>query len=163
MQRRGVLWALGAALFAGCSALPGPGPERITPEATDDDGTATLGELRYLLAENDVEEFERLDVRSMTSDGEVVRLTYASDAANPGDFVDEVGTVAAVYAIYIGNDGTVERLDVTVEPNYDDQARSFSVEAEWVRRYNDDALSGNELVNRVLGTATYPEQGNESS
>lgn len=162
MLRRNALALAGGVLLAGCSAVPGFGPESVTPEEPNDDGTATLGEIRYLLAENDVEEYERLDVTEMRRDGDVVRLTYASEATDVNEFVDEVGTITRLYAVYVGNGGTTDRIEVTVEPNYDDQAEGFHVTSDWARSYDDGSMSGDEIVNRVLGTATYPS-GNESS
>lgn len=163
MQRRSVLVGFLVVLLAGCSAVPGFGPQEITPEEPNDDGTATLGEITYLLEENDVEEFERLDVTSMTRDGDVVQLTYASNASHTGEFVDELSTIAALYAIYVDNGGDTDRIVVTVEPNFDGQAERFHVTTEWARQYNDDALTGTELVNKILGTASYPSSGNESA
>lgn len=163
MRRRTVIATFGAGLLAGCAGLDGSGTgaRTITPVEPDDDGTATLGELRYLLSDNEVDRYENLDVRRLVRRGDTVELTYASTAADVNEFVGEMGTVAALYAVYVGNGGTTDRLTVTVEPSYEGQPTSFAVETDWVRAYNNDTMSGQALVNRVLRTAE--GGGNESA
>lgn len=162
MHRRSVLAAVGSSLLAGCSGRPGPGPTPVTPEEPNDDGTATLGEFYALLEDSGVERYERLDVTAMEREGDVVRLSYASGATHEAEFVDELGTIAALYGVYVGNGGTTDRLVVTVEPNFEGQAERFRVETDWARRFDEGSLSGRELANEVLATVEYPTSGNES-
>lgn len=157
MKRRALLSAAGAGLLGGCSSLPLSGPTEIEPEEPNDDGSASLGEVRYLLESNDVDEYEQLSVSSMVRDGDEIQVTYASDAAHAAEFANEIGTIAAVYGIYVDRGGDTDRIVVDVETSYENQPEQFHVTTDWVRQYNAGNMSARELVNEVLSAADFPE------
>ncbi|GGM70420.1 hypothetical protein GCM10009017_20780 [Halarchaeum rubridurum] len=160
-----------AAALAGCTGDSSDGGNTVTATEPDGDGTATAGELRWLLAHGD----GALDVRSMRVDGDRIDVTFASDADDLTAFLQEIGKVLNAYARYVDSDGSATRLvghvadrattDYTGGGEYG-QADRFHVEREWAVRFNDGDLSKREYLQKALNTRAYVGRGtggNEST
>lgn len=161
---------LGSVLGIGYAVLGGSDPEQtrsIEPEKPDDDGTATLGELHYIL-ENSGAENARLDVTEFVyfPDDATVRVSYRSRTGEVEDVppqrqhVREVGQMVRMYAEYVAQGG--EKADVIhahiVNPSEPaNQPDGYLVRREWVEKYNSGKWDGNRTLNKVLG-ASYTDE-----
>jgi hypothetical protein len=119
VSRRGLLAAVGGAGVGGVAGVVyfgdvlgggggggGDGPTEITAQAPNDDGEASLEELRYLLESVEEREYT-LDVTGFTYDDGVAGLTYRSGAREQSGYDrwlyhrNELGHVAWSYGRYV--------------------------------------------------------------
>lgn len=168
---------LGVSALAGCSALQGSGtePEPVTATPPNDDGTGSLGELRYLIQhkQDSIEGDFAIPLTYMRTgrgDGYTyVKAAYESTAADSNGFVEEVSVFARSYAIYVGAGGdAVTDFIVNVESRYDGQPTSFGIRREWARKFNSGEKSANWYINMIAATFTRPtttgtENGSETN
>lgn len=137
--------------------------QTVEPEEPDEDGTATLGELHYIL-ENSGTENARLDVTEFvySSDDATVRVSYQTRADEVEDVppqrqhVREVGQMVRMYAEYVAQDGDEAdvihaHIENPSEPA--EQPDGYLVRREWVEKYNSGEWSGNETLNTVFGSS----------
>lgn len=119
LSRRGLVAALGGAGVGGVAGVlyfgdllggGGDGTGQITAQEPNDDGEASLGELRYLIESYEGSDYT-VDVTSFTFDGEVIDLRYDSGAADRSDYerwrhhLGELGHVAWAFGLYVRSDG----------------------------------------------------------
>lgn len=134
----------------------------IEPEQPDDDGTATLAELHYIL-ENSGTENARLDVTEFVyfPDDATVKISYRSRTGEVEDVppqrqhVREVGQMVRMYAEYVAQNG--DKADVVhahiVNPSEPaEQPDGYLVRREWVQKFNSGEWDGNKTLNTVLGS-----------
>lgn len=122
VSRRGLLAAAGGAGVGGVAGVAyfgdvfggggggdggdGSGQAEVTGRAPDDDGDASLAELRYLIESYDGRQYT-LDVTGFTYADGSVDLSYRSTAAEQSDYerwrhhLNEVGHVAWAYGQYV--------------------------------------------------------------
>ncbi|GAD51304.1 hypothetical protein MBEHAL_0064 [Halarchaeum acidiphilum MH1-52-1] len=152
--------AVGA--LAGCTGGGSSSPDghTVTAAKPDGDGSATPGELRWLLTHGD----GALDVRGMRVDGDDIDVTFASDASDLTAFLQEIGKVLNGYARYVRSGGTATRLVGHVadraRTDYEGggkrgQADRFHVKREWAQKFNDGALSKREYLQKAINTRAY--------
>ncbi|MCG1002951.1 MULTISPECIES: hypothetical protein [Halobacterium] len=157
---------LGSVLGVGYAVLGGSNGNQsraIEPEQPDEDGTASLGELHYIL-ENSGTEGARLDVTEFVyySDDDTVRISYRTRAGEVEDVppqrqhVREVGQMVRMYAEYVAQGG--DKADVIhahienpSEPA--EQPDGYLVRREWVEKYNSGEWDGNKTLNTVFGSS----------
>lgn len=156
---------LGASALAGCSALPGgdTGPEPVTATAPNNDGTGTLGELRYLIEhkQDSIEGDFAIPLTYMKTDNgdgfTYVKAAYKSKASDLNAFVEEVSVFARSYAIYVGAGGdAVTDFLVNVESRYNGQPKSFGIRRKWARRFNSGEKDANWYINIIAATFAHP-------
>jgi len=146
ISRRGLVAALGGAGVGGAAGVvyfgdvlgggggdggdgsgDADGPTEITGQAPDDDGDASLGELRYLLESYDDRQYT-LDVTGFTYDDGKVDLSYRSKASDQSGYerwryhLNELGQVAWAYGQYVATN------DPNLEWSSDERAATTGVE-----------------------------------
>ena len=151
--RRAVLAGGTATLFglAGCL-----GSNEVEKEEPNQDGTGTLGELRWIL-----EEQHELAVTSMTFSDGTVHLTYGSTATNREESRSEIGEVISAYGLVVESDAPSERLAATISDRFEEQSTGYHVEAEWVDRWRSGEMSAAMVAQRVFNTRQFPESASQ--
>lgn len=100
----------GVATFSGGILGKSTGPRSVSKRAPDDDGEATLGELRWLL-ENHPESEYTIDVTAFEFDDGVIDVRYESGAKTKSGtdrwkcHLNELGHVIDSFATYVASDG----------------------------------------------------------
>jgi hypothetical protein len=164
---------LGSVLGVGYTVLGDSTPgQAIDPQEPNDDGTATLGELHYIL-ENSGEENSRLDITEFRyySDDETIELSYRTRAPEVEDVppqrqhVREVGQMTRMFAEYVSQNG--EKADIVhahienpSEPA--NQPDGYLVRREWIKKFNSNEWGGNRVINKVLGSS-YTDEALENA
>jgi hypothetical protein len=155
------------------------GPRQITATAPNDDGEASLAELRYLLGPIESREFT-LDVTGFAYEDGVVDLSYRSGAADQSGYdrwryhLNELGQVAWSYGQYVAaNDPNLDwppagRTDTTSDGTATATATTSGTATEGgpttVRTLSADEIDENR-ASRILATVENPyavETGSET-
>ncbi|GAA0274476.1 hypothetical protein [Halobacterium noricense] len=156
---------LGSVLGVSYAVLGGSNPDQtrtVEPAEPDDDGTATLGELHYIL-ENSGAESGRLNVTEFVyfPDDSAVRVSYRTRAGEVEDVppqrqhVREVGQMVRMYAEYVaqgGDEADVVHAHIENPSEPAEQPDGYLVRREWVEKYNSGEWDGNETLNTVFGS-----------
>lgn len=154
-RRQALVGGVGLFVGAGVGAtatFATSGSDQIRKRAPNNDGTGTLGELRWIL-----EEKHALAVTSMVQDGDTVRVEYESGAASRGESRREIGAVISAYGLIVANDGPTEKLSANIERAFEEQATSYHVQAKWVKKWRSGDLSDAGVAQRVFNTRQFPE------
>jgi hypothetical protein len=100
----------GVAIFSDGLFADNGGARSVEIQEPDDDGEATLGELRWLLEEDPRTEYT-IDVTSFKFQGEVIEVRYESNAKSQSGadrwrwHLNEMGRVIQSFAQYVAADG----------------------------------------------------------
>ncbi|WP_247731205.1 hypothetical protein [Halovivax limisalsi] len=125
----------GVAALAGCLALGDDGSdgrEAIQPATEPIEREGTPAEFYYFLEENGI------TVESLERGGDVLYLTYRSSAENRPQSNDEIGIIYQVYRSgLILRGSNVTFLDCEIANPFDDQARGWSLDTDWIYEYDD--------------------------
>lgn len=169
MDRRAVLAGV-ATLLAGCgsgSRTDAGGTDSPTPTRTgtaetgpgdDEDGgvppTATIPGARGAFL--DYLDRTGVAIESLTSDGDVAYLRYATDSRRYEEFSGEIGTVAGGFLRSVEEGWDRERMEATMLAPGGETLAYWYVEAAWGRQYRRGELTGQELSLKVLRTLQRP-------
>ncbi|WP_353633725.1 hypothetical protein ABSL23_10690 [Halobacterium sp. NMX12-1] len=159
---------LGSVLGVGYAVLGGSNDgdqqtRTVEPEEPNEDGTASLAELHYIL-ENSGAENARLDVTEFVyqRDEAAVRVSYRTRADEVEDVppqrqhVREVGQMVRMYAEYVaqsGDEADVVHAHIENPSEPAEQPDGYLVRREWVEKYNSGEWDGNETLNTVFGSS----------
>jgi len=100
----------GVAMFSGGILGKSTGSRSVSKQAPDDDGEATLGELRWLLEDHPDSEYT-VDVTAFEFDDGVIDVRYKSGAKSKSGtdrwkwHLNELGHVIDSFATYVASDG----------------------------------------------------------
>lgn len=123
----------GLTAIAGClsSSDDESGGATIEPAEPPIEREGTPPEFYYFLEENDIA------VSSLEREGDVLSLTYESEAETVPESNDEIGIVYQVYRsglILRGSD--VEYLECEIANPFDEQAHNWAIDTEWIHEYD---------------------------
>jgi hypothetical protein len=159
-RRKALVGGLGLFVGAGVGAsatFATTAQKQVQKKKPNSDGKGTLGELRWIL-----EEKHALSVTSMVVDGDTVRVEYASNAESRGQSRREIGAVISAYGLIVANDGPTEKLSADIERAFDEQATSYFVQADWVKKWRQGDLSDAGVAQRVFNTRKFPKGATQS-
>jgi hypothetical protein len=165
--------SLGSVLGVGYAVLNSSSPGRsVKAQEPNDDGEASLGELRYIL-ENNGPEHSRLDISRFQyfSDDDNIEITYQTRAGSVDDVppqrqhVREVGQMARMFAEYVsqnGEDGEVVHAHIENPSEPANQPDGYLVRRGWIKKFNSGKWSPNRTINKVLGSG-YTDEALENA
>lgn len=164
LGRRGVLAGAGAlslGAVAGClGSVPGlensSGQRLVEPEDPGEDPDATPGEFYHLIEEHDIV----VDELYHTPEENRLDLFYDSSAETVAESDEEIVVIYQAYQELIDHGSSLENLYTEIVDPFEEQARGWGVDTEWVERYLDGEIDENELWGTIVESKSYGD-GNE--
>jgi len=108
-----------------------------------------LGEARHYF------ENEGVDVTEMT--GTIEEFTVAFESESQQVNPDDISTIASVYADVVDDHESVERCEIEGLDNFGEPVAYFHIKSDWAQRFNEEDVSGNEYLRKVLQTIEHAE------
>ncbi|KMT45893.1 hypothetical protein EL22_26645 [Halostagnicola sp. A56] len=133
------------------------GQRLVEPEDPGENPDATPGEFYHLIEEHDIV----VDELYHTPEENRLDLFYNSSAETVAESDEEIVVIYQAYQELIDHGSSLENLYTEIVDPFDEQARGWGVDTEWVERYLDGEIDENELWGTIVESKAY-DDGNES-
>ncbi|SFS64868.1 hypothetical protein [Halostagnicola kamekurae] len=171
LSRRGALAGVGTlslGAVAGClGSIPGlegsSGQRLVEPEDPGENPDATPGEFYHLIEEHDIV----VDELYHTPEENRLDLFYDSSAETRSESDEEIVVIYQAYQELIDHGSSLENLYTEIVDPFEEQARGWGIDTDWVERYLDGEINENELWGTIVESKSYgdgndPAVSNES-